>query len=172
MTNLAAHIMTEQPANPKKFRFLLRSWYNTTRIDTRTQNPNLRRHELKLNIVPRPEPLQSQRQQREKEPFHTISFRSTKPKRRRKNTLTGTFPWAIKKLSSDLGVRKYSCPVFCMVFIYNTASTVCHSPRVQLRVAAYSVVTSFKRACTTFIKLGTLCRTVSQTTSRSTVSYP
>ena len=34
--------MAQQRTKPKKFRFLLRSWYNTTRVDSGAQDPNLR----------------------------------------------------------------------------------------------------------------------------------
>ena len=44
-------------------------------------------NELKQGIIPRPKPLQSQRQDRGKEPFHTRSFRSTRPSRRRENIM-------------------------------------------------------------------------------------
>ena len=60
--------------------------YNTTGINARPQNSNLRFEELKLGIVSRPEPLQSQRQDREKDAIHTISFRRAKPARRPENT--------------------------------------------------------------------------------------
>jgi len=79
--------MPQQSAKPKQFRFLLWSWYDTTRLEPRTQNPNLGFEELKLGVVSRSAPLQSQRQDKEKEPFHTRSFRSNKPKRRRINTV-------------------------------------------------------------------------------------
>ena len=78
-------IMVEQRTKTKQFRFFLRSWYNTTRIDPRAQNTNLCFYELKLSIVPGPKPMRSQRQDREEEPFHTISFRSTKRAHRREN---------------------------------------------------------------------------------------
>ena len=35
---------------PKQFRFLRRSWYNTADIDPGAQNPNLRFQKLKLGI--------------------------------------------------------------------------------------------------------------------------
>ena len=85
-------IVVEHRAQAKEFRFLLRSWYNTTRVDSGAQNPNLRRHDLKSSIVPRPEPLQSQSQDREKEAVHTVSFRSAKPARGRENTWYATTP--------------------------------------------------------------------------------
>ena len=82
-----SHIMAEQRAKTEQFRFLLRSWYNTTHIDARTQNPKLRFQNLKLGAIPRPEPLQSESQEREKEAVHSGSFRSARPTRRRENTL-------------------------------------------------------------------------------------
>ena len=80
------HVMTERRAKTEQFGFLLRRRYNTANVDARTQNPNLRRQELKLRVIPRPKPLQSQSQEREKEAVHTLSFRSARPARGRENT--------------------------------------------------------------------------------------
>ena len=73
------NVMAKQRTKSKEFCFLLRSWYNTTRIDPRPQNSNLRRHELESGVISRPKPLQSQSQYRENETIHTISFCNTKP---------------------------------------------------------------------------------------------
>ena len=81
-----------RPPLLSSFRFLVRSWYNASRIDTRAQNPGLRRHELELGVVPRSKPLRNQSQHREKEPIHTMSFRSAKPAQRRGNTWYLTTP--------------------------------------------------------------------------------
>ena len=85
---LDGHIMTQRPAKPEHFRFLLRSWYNTTRVDLRTQYAqysNLRRHELKLCAISRSKPLQSQSQHRENEAIRIIYFRRARQTQRREN---------------------------------------------------------------------------------------
>ena len=75
--------LTQQPANPKQFGFLW-IWHNTTRVDLRTQYAqysNLRRHELKLSVVSRATPFQSQSQQRER---HSIHFPTSRLQERSK----------------------------------------------------------------------------------------
>ncbi len=77
-------VMVNAPS--RRSRFLLRIRYNTARIDPGAQNPDPGREDLELGVVARSKPLESQRQDREKESFHTVSFRSTKRAHRCKNT--------------------------------------------------------------------------------------
>jgi len=79
-------IVVDQCPQPQKFRFLLRSWYNTADIDAGTQNPDLRLQQLKVSIVARTKPLQDEGQEREKEVFHTDTFRGAWPAQRCNNT--------------------------------------------------------------------------------------
>ena len=57
-----------------------------TNCDARTRNRNLRFQELKLSVIARPKPLQSQGQERQKEMDHSVSFRSVNPARGRGST--------------------------------------------------------------------------------------
>jgi len=77
--------MVDHGTHAKKFGFLLRSWYNAADVDAGAQNPYLRLQQLKVDVVSRPEPLQSKSQEREKQVAHTDSFRSARRAGRREN---------------------------------------------------------------------------------------
>ncbi len=74
-----ADVVVDHGSQTKKFGVLLWRWHNAAHVDTAAQNPDLRLQQLKMNVVPQPEPLQSKSQDRVEEAIHGLSFRSAKP---------------------------------------------------------------------------------------------